>query len=118
MTVPTCRSRFAVDIVALVLTGTLVAAVVGVPLGLKFDVECDPFSLDDPGCTAIIWSILGLIGGLCYLAVIMAKVWWSNKSAPIWSRVVWLVFALLLFPYTVLIYYWFVYRRITSEAKP
>ena len=105
------KSFTTVDMAAYLLTGVALAAVIGAPLGLAWDVKCNPFSLADPFCTAIIWAILALVCVWLYLAIFMVKAWWSDWEASLLSRIGWLIFGLFLLPYAVVLYYWFPYRR-------
>jgi hypothetical protein len=103
-----CRYR------AYALTGVGIAAFASVLLGFRVSVSCNPLSLDDLYCLVVVYSTLAVLVALLYLALAMAKAWWSNKTASPWSRVAWLVLAVFLFPYAVILYYWFPYRRFVA----
>lgn len=101
----------AVDIAAYAVTGALLLLALGVPLGLRFDVSCNPFTLADPVCSGIVWTIFLVCCAWLYLGFFMVRAWWSNKELSLPGRVAWFIFGVPFLPYAVVVYYWTVYRR-------
>ncbi|MCB9383969.1 MAG: hypothetical protein H6509_05100 [Bryobacterales bacterium] len=111
------KSLMRVDIAAYTLTAVAIAAVIAAPMGLRFSVSCNPFSIADPLCTGIVWGVLGLGCLLLYLAFHMARAWWSDRDSSLLGRLAWLIFAVVLLPYAVILYYWVTYRRRLPSSR-
>lgn len=68
-------------------------------------------------CALALLGYVAVVVALLHVLVVVALHWWRNRRPPVWKRIVSLVPLLLLFPYSFLFYYWFVYERLGRRRE-